>query len=168
LPGSRIPKKISKKLIRNAKTVLEASCRAKRGETLLLLADRVLLPLAPAIAQAALELGLIPAIMDIRHYLASKPYGNGYVLESVKAAMDASDVVIENLADTWVPNRPSYGRLSGDPDMQDKALTGERRWMILQCRGLDEWDGEVCKPTISIDGLVIVKDGVFQDDAIRA
>jgi len=131
---------ISDKLLRNAKIMLEVSCRATQGETLLLLADEMLLPYAPGIAAAALELGLIPTIMDIRHYVASEPYGEGYVLESVKRAMDASDIVIENLADTWVPNRPGYGRLYGDPDCHDQALSGERRWMILQCTGLDEWE----------------------------
>ncbi len=141
LPGSAIDDSAaSRKLIRNAKVVLRTSCRARKGETVLLLADEVLLPFAPAIAQGALELGLIPTIMDIRHYLASEPYRDGYVIESVRAAMNASDIVLENLADTWVPNRPSYGRLSGDPRMQDAALSGERRWMILQCGGLDRWD----------------------------
>ncbi|MFC1558721.1 hypothetical protein ACFL40_05140 [candidate division KSB1 bacterium] len=128
------------KLLRNAKIVLEASCRARQGETLLIIADDKILSIAPALGLAALELGLIPAVMDIRHYLSSEPYKNGYVLESLKEAMHSSDIVIENLADTWVPNRPSYGRLSGDPDMQDKALSGERRWMILQHKGLADWD----------------------------
>ncbi len=120
--------------------MLCASCRAKKGETLLLLGDDVLLPWTPALAQAALELGLIPTILDIRHYLASEPYKSGYVMKSVVAAMKASDIVIQNLVDTWVPNRPSYGRLSGEAHMQDEALSGERRWMILQCGGLDQWD----------------------------
>lgn len=130
----------SGRLVRNAKIVLTASCRAKKGESVLLLADEILLPYAAGIAQAALELGLIPTIMDIRHYLASEPYRRGYVMKAVAEAMKAADIVIENLADTWVPNRPSYGRLSGDPLMQDKALSGERRWMILQCGGLDQWE----------------------------
>lgn len=130
----------SRKLLRNARIVLETACRARAGESLLLLADDVLLPYAPAISEAALELGLIPTTIDIRHYVSSAAYADGYVLESVKAAMDASDIVIQNLADTWVPNRPGYGRLCGDPEAHDQALSGERRWMILQPRGLEEWD----------------------------
>lgn len=128
------------KLLRNAKIVLEASCHAKSGQTLLIIADDKILSIAPALALAGLELGLIPAVMDIRHYLASEPYKNGYVLESVKEAMHASDIVIQNLVDTWVPNRPGYGRLTGQPDMHDKSLNGQRRWMILQHKGLGEWD----------------------------
>jgi len=134
------PALASPNLIRNARTVLTASCDARPGETLLLLADSVLLPYAPGIAQAGLELGLVPSVLDIRHYLASEPYRRGYVLKSVLAAMKASDIVIENLADTWVPNRPSYGRLSGDPRAEDQALSGDRRWMILQCGGFDQWE----------------------------
>ncbi|MBN1292329.1 MAG: hypothetical protein JXB48_10865 [Candidatus Latescibacteria bacterium] len=128
------------KLLRNAKIVLEASCRAKQGETLLIIADDILLPYAPAIAEAALSIGVIPSIVDIRHLVKSEQYKDGYVLQSLKEAMDTSDIVIENLADTWVPNRPGYGRLYGNPDMHDKSLSGERRWMILQCNGLGEWD----------------------------
>ena len=33
--------------------------------------------------------------------------------------------------------------------------------------GLKHMDGEVCKPTISIDGLVIIKQGIFQDNAME-
>ncbi len=33
--------------------------------------------------------------------------------------------------------------------------------------GPKHMDGEVCKPTISIDGLVIMKDGIFQDKAME-
>ena len=135
-------KPISDALLRNAKIVLKVCCRAVRGETLLLLADDTLLPYAPGIAAAALELGLVPAIMDIRPYVASESYRRGRVLGSVKSAMESSDIVIESLADTWVPNRPGYGRLCGDPDYHDKALSGERRWMILQCNGLEEWEVE--------------------------
>lgn len=135
-----VKKATPEKLLRNAKIVLEASCRAKSGETLLIVADDKILHVAPALALAGLELGLIPSIIDIRTYLASEPYKTGYVLESLKEAMHSSDIVIENLVDTWVPNRPGYGRLTGEPDMHDKALSGERRWMILQHKGLGEWD----------------------------
>jgi len=134
------PSPLSPRLLRNAGTVLETSCRAAPGETLLLLADEILLPYAPALAAAALDLGLIPTTLDIRHYVASEQYADGYVLESVKQAIEASDIVLQNLADTWIPNRPGYGRLCGEPDLHDLALTAERRWMILQCRGLEEWE----------------------------
>lgn len=108
---------ISDRLLRNAKIMLKVSCRATQGETLLLLADETLLPYGPGIATAALELGLIPTIMDIRHYVASEPYSEGYVLESVKRAMDASDIVIENLADTCIsPWATTCGEMSSYMD----------------------------------------------------
>ncbi|MDP6776754.1 MAG: hypothetical protein QGI83_08315 [Candidatus Latescibacteria bacterium] len=137
-PSPHVPP--SEKLLRNARIVLESSCRARAGESLLLLADDVLLPYAPALSRAALDLGLIPTTLDIRHYVSSGPYAEGHVLQSVRAALDATDIVIQNLADTWVPNRPGYDRLYGHPDAHDQALSGERRWMILQCNGLEEWD----------------------------
>lgn len=136
------PIPLSDRLLQNARTVLENSCCAAPGETLLLLADEILLPYAPALAAAALDLQLIPTTLDIRHYVTSQQYAAGYVLESAKQAIQASDIVLQNLADTWVPNRPGYGRLCGDPDLHDQALTAERRWMILQCRGLEEWEAD--------------------------
>jgi len=131
---------IATKLLQNAKIVLEESCRAKQGETLLILADEILLPYAPALSSAAMDLGLIPAVFDIRDYLTTPAYKKGLVLQSVKAAIESSDIVIQNLADTWDPNRPDYGRLTGKPEMQDAALTSERRWLIIQPKGMEEWN----------------------------
>lgn len=131
---------IPAKLLQNAKIVLEESCRAKEGETLLILADEILLPYVPALSAAALDIGLIPTITDIRDYLKTPAYSKGYVLQSLKAAIESSDIVIENLADTWVPNRPDYGRLTGKPELQDAALTAERRWFIIQPKGMEEWN----------------------------
>ena len=133
-------KRLSPKLIENAKIVLEASCRAKAGESVLVVADDKLLPYGSAFAQAAVELDMIPAVIDIRHYISSQSYKDGSILKPLKEAIIAADIVIENLADTWVPNRPGYGRLLGDPDLHDKSLTAERRWMILQCNDMEEWD----------------------------
>lgn len=130
------------RLLRNAKLTLETSCRAKAGESLLILADEIMHPYADGIAAAARELGLLPLVMDIRAYLASPAYQTGAVSKPLLAAMEAADIVLENLADTWVTNRPDFGRLSGNPHRQDESLTGERRWLILQCRGLDEWEIE--------------------------
>lgn len=130
------------RLDRNARIVLTHACRAKSGESLLILVDEVMRPWAEGLSRAATALGLVPVVMDVRKYLASQAYAEGYVLESVRAAIASSDIVLENLPDTWVPNRPSYGRLTGEPDLEDQALSGERRWMILQCGGLDEWEVE--------------------------
>jgi len=133
-------KSLPERLLRNARIILETSCRAKEGESLLILADEKLLPISPALVSAALELKLVPAVMDIRGFLSSTQYREGYVYNPLAKAMEAADIVIENLADTWVPNRPDFGRLFGDYTFQDRSLNGERRWMIVQCDGMDKWN----------------------------
>jgi leucyl aminopeptidase (aminopeptidase T) len=119
------------KLLQNAKIVLDASCRAKPGETVLMVADEKLLPYAPALASAAVELGLVPAIIDVTHFLSSPAYSEGRILEPLKAAMEASDIVIGNTRDVHDPTRADYARLVGDPDVHDSCLTAERRWVYL-------------------------------------
>lgn len=131
---------ISEKLLKNARIILEISCMAKKGESVLIIADEKLLPWSPALVRAALELDLMPLVIDIRGFLESKQYKEGYVLRSLVDAMGSADIVLENLVDTWVSNRPDFGRLFGDYTYQDKALTGERRWVIVQCDGMDKWD----------------------------
>ena len=133
-------KSLPERLLKNARIILETSCRAKEGESLLILADEKLLPISPALVSAALELKLVPAVMDIRGFLSSTQYREGYVYNPLAKAMEAADIVIENLADTWVPNRPDFGRLFGDYTFQDRSLNGERRWMIVQCDGMDKWN----------------------------
>jgi leucyl aminopeptidase (aminopeptidase T) len=131
---------MDQKLLQNARIVLDASCRAKPGETVLIVADEKLLPYAPALASVAVELGLVSAIVDVTHFLAGPSYGEGRVLEPLKAAMEAADIVIGNALDIQVPNRPDFSRFTGDPDVHDSCLTAERRWVYLQCNGVEKWD----------------------------
>ncbi len=136
-----VKKNTPEKLLRNAKIVLEASCGAQKGETLLVIADEKILPIAPALALAGLELGLIPTIIDIRYYLACEQYQNDYLLQSLKDALYSSNIVLQNNADTWEPHRPSYAFLTRDSAVQDKKIhTGEIRWKLLQWKGMGEWD----------------------------
>jgi len=128
------------KLLENARIILQASCRAQPGETVLVVADAALLPYGPALAAAAVDLGLVPAIMDIAHFLSSPSYGEGRVLEPLKAAMEAADIVIGNTLDVHDPNRADFSRLVGDPDVHDRCLTAERRWVYLQCNGVEKWN----------------------------
>jgi hypothetical protein len=130
---------LPERLLVNARIILETSCRAKQGDSVLILADKKLLPFSPALVSAALELKLVPAVMDIRGFLSSTQFKEGYVYKPLAKAMEAADIVIENLVDTWVTNRPDFGRLFGDYTYQDKSLNGERRWMIVQCDGMDKW-----------------------------
>jgi leucyl aminopeptidase (aminopeptidase T) len=131
---------MDQKLLENARIVLEASCRAKPGETVLLVADERLLPYAPAFATAAVGMGLLPAIFYISHFLSSRAYDEGRVLEPLKAAMEAADIVIGNTLDVHDPKRADFSRLVGDRDAHDRCLTSERRWVYLQCNGVEKWD----------------------------
>ena len=128
------------RLLQNAKIVLEASCRAKPGETVLMVADDKLLPYAPALASAAVELGLVPATIDITHFLSSPAYDENRILEPLKAAMEAADIVIGNTRDVHDPDRADFARLVGEPELHDSCLTAERRWVYLQCNGVEKWD----------------------------
>jgi hypothetical protein len=105
-----------------------------------MVADEALLPYAPALATAAVELGLVPAIIDITHFLSSPAYDEGRILEPLKAAMEESDIVIGNTLDVHDLTRADYARLVGDPDVHDSCLTAERRWVYLQCNGVEKWD----------------------------
>ncbi len=126
-------------MIENARIVLEVSCRARAGESLLILADDAMRTRVPALCAAARGIGVVPVVLDVQEFLSAPAYARGYIHPALKAAIEAADIVLQNLPDTWVTNRPDYGRLTGRPDLQDAALTGERRWCILQCRGMEQW-----------------------------
>ena len=72
---------LSDRLLKNARTVLEVSCRARSGESLLLLADHVLLPYAPALARAALDMG-------VNFFDTADIYGHGHSEELLGKAME--------------------------------------------------------------------------------
>jgi len=129
------------RLLENAKTVLEASCRARAGESVLVLVTSdAIAERAPALIAAALELGLLPAAMDIRGFVDSPAYRQGLLQEPVKAAIEAADIVLNNIVHVHDSMRPDFSRLLGDPDVHDKTLNGERRWVYVQCAGMEEWD----------------------------
>ena len=46
---------VSGRRLKNARIILETSCRAKEGESVLILADEKLLPYAPALVTASLN-----------------------------------------------------------------------------------------------------------------
>jgi leucyl aminopeptidase (aminopeptidase T) len=131
---------MDKKLIENLKIVLEGSCRANPGESLLIVADDALYPYASALTIAALELELIPATIDLRDFITSQAYKDKVIYEPLKAAMQAADIVIGNTRDVHDPNRADFSRLVGNPDVHDQSLTAERRWVYLQCNGVEKWD----------------------------
>lgn len=123
----------------NARIVLEASCRAKPGEQVLIIADTVIGPIAGTIAAAAVDLGLLPMIADITHFLGSPAYEQNRYLRHLQEAMKVADIVIFNTKDVHDPNRSDFSRLMGDADVHDMHLTADRRWVYLQCAGMDQW-----------------------------
>ena len=128
--------------LKNARIVLETSCRAATGETVLIIADKKLKPVAVTLADAAVDLGLLPMIADITHFLASPSYGDGRYLGHLQEAMKAADIVIFNTRDVHDPNRSDYSRLMGDADLHDSRLSADRRWVYLQCDGMGKWNIE--------------------------
>ncbi len=131
---------MSDRLLLNAKILLEASCRARAGDSVLVLVTTdAIAERAAALVAAALELGLLPTVMDIRGFVGSPAYRQGRLLEPVKAAIEAADIVLNNIVHVHDSKRPDFSRLLGDPDIHDKTLDGERRWVYVQCAGMDEW-----------------------------
>jgi hypothetical protein len=129
------------RLLQNARMILEASCRARPGEcVLVLVTSDAIAARAPALTAAALQLGLLPTTMDIRGFVASPAYRQGRILRPVKAAIEAADIVLNNIVHVHDSRRPDFSRLLDDPDIHDKTLDGERRWVYVQCAGMDEWD----------------------------
>lgn len=127
-------------MLRNARIVLEVSCRARPGESVLILVDDPLAQCADALVAAALEIGAVPLVTDIRPFLRSPAYRQGRLLEPLKAALEAADIVIANTADVHDANRADYARLTGDQDMHDRCLNGERRWVYVQPHGMAHWE----------------------------
>ncbi len=126
--------------VQNARIVLQASCHAQAGETLLLVvANDSLAQRIPALVAAARELGLVATIMDIRPFVSDRAYAEGRVLEPVRNAILAADIVIANIEHLHNAARPDFSRLLGDPDANDRSLTAERRWVYLTCNGMQDW-----------------------------
>ena len=129
------------RLLENARTVLEASCRARSGESILVIVtSEAMLERTPALVAAALDLGLVPAAIDIRAFIASPAYNTGCILNPLKAAIKSADIVINNIEHVHNAKRPDYSRLLGEPDAHDLSMTAERRWVYLQCGGMEKWN----------------------------
>lgn len=119
--------------LRNAKLILEVSCLGRPGESVLIAMQKKFSVYAEALVQAAEELRMMPALMDLTAYVNGEAYEQGRVLPPLKAAMEAADIVI-------LAAGGKFGELVGDPDMSDIALTAQRRWMHLQNNGMEQWD----------------------------
>ena len=129
------------RLLQNARIVLEAACRARSGESVLVIVtSEAILERTPALVTAALDLGLVPAVIDIRSFIASPAYGAERILQPLKAAIESADIVVNNIEHVHNAKRPDYSRLLGDPDAHDLSLTAERKWVYLQCGGMQEWN----------------------------
>ena len=123
--------------LKNARIVVEVSCQAQPGESVLILTDanegRV--ARAQALAAAATELGALPAIMDVSDYkvLWKQSEAMGPVFPQVKAAVEAADITI-NIGG------PRFDTVLGDADAWDYNLTCAERRVYLMCGGMDVWE----------------------------
>jgi leucyl aminopeptidase (aminopeptidase T) len=129
---------VNDRLAENSHLAVKTSCLARRGETVLIITDQNLMKYARAAATAAIDCGALPVVIDVDDFTSTTAYREGIVMKPLKAAIESSDIVICNrrLADD---NFIGYGRLLGNPDLHDYALTAERRWMYLCCNGMEEW-----------------------------
>jgi leucyl aminopeptidase (aminopeptidase T) len=125
------------RLLKNARIVVEISCRVKANESVLIL-TKLREPegrrwhYSRALGSAAAELGAMPVVMDLAHYTLTQSYRDGRILKPLKAAIESADVVIaDNL---------NYADILGDPDMHDLSLTAEQRRVYLQNNGMEEWE----------------------------
>jgi leucyl aminopeptidase (aminopeptidase T) len=135
---------LSRRFVENARITLETACLAKRGESVLIVTDRTpeWVACTRALEAAAVELGLVPVVMDISAYsdiVTDKAQrkavlGKSTAVKPIKSALEAADLVVR------MPTlRASYWRLLDDPDASDRALTAEERRMVLQTTNMDRW-----------------------------
>lgn len=132
----------AERLARNARITLEVSCAVQPGETVLICARQrhtkypcgeKLAVYAQALAAAAVEIGAHPVILDITSFLSSRAYAEGKVLEPIRAAMRAADVVVNTMDDVH------YNRLLGLEDNDDSFLSAGLRRVFIQSNGMEEW-----------------------------
>jgi hypothetical protein len=142
--------------LKNARIILEASCLAKLGESVLIITDRTPKRMACALAleTAASDLGLIPVIMDVSaygrlcegkstaHWHVTSAYDpqllKSLMLKPVKNAIEAADIVI--LTGTSWGMRPNYSFIFGTRDADDAVLDGRLRRFQLLGTEIDEWE----------------------------
>jgi hypothetical protein len=134
-------------LIKNAKIILEVSCLGKPGESVLILTDRdsARMACSRALEVAALDLGLVPVIMDVTAYgklgveKARRDPLVGIMtsirVEPVKKAVESADIVIRSIGMELY-----YTTILGDPNAADIFITGKDRRMQLQTLDMDKWN----------------------------
>ena len=147
------------RLLENARILLEVSCRATTGETVLILSNAQFHRYARAVAQAAETLDLHPVIMDLGEYPFERDINHLYApsppLPAVAEALRVADLVI---------NIPpfSYNRLIGESANDDAYLSASQRWVSLQSNRMEDWRldaAEVAAIRIRTEWLLGVVDG---------
>ena len=150
-----VNKNLGKKIVRNARIALEASCQGKPGESVLVLVDKdpQRVQCAQALEAAALELGMKPIIMDLsaysglchdesfiyndQKYPTDQAELDARVLKPAKAAAEAADIVICLRSPGLTL---TYANLFGVPHMDDICLTGKGRRMEYQYVNMENWN----------------------------
>ncbi|HUT59647.1 MAG TPA: hypothetical protein VNA25_17510 [Phycisphaerae bacterium] len=133
----------SDRLAHNARITLEVSCCLKPGETVVILTKHTdtryttgdkLLMYSRALADAAAEMGALPTILDVTHFLSSETYESGGAIKPIREALHSADVVIATMDQVRV------NQLVGREDNDDEFLTAGTRRMSLQGNGMELWE----------------------------
>lgn len=150
-----VNRNLSEKIVENAKIALRDSCRAKPGESVVVLVDKEpqRVQCAQALEAAAVELGLKPMIIDLsvysglvhdpsfvhndQKYPTDKAELESRVLKPAKAAAEAADIVLCLRSPGLTL---TYANLFGVPHMDDMCLTGEKRRMEYQYVNMENWN----------------------------
>jgi len=123
---------IEANLLKNAGIVLEVSCHVKAGESVLIIVSKKEgdssgpnLREARALAQAAVELGAYPAIIDVIEFASTPYFKTNKGIAPLTAAFKEADVII-----AWTRDYKRLGLYENDST--DVHLIGKGRRMILQ------------------------------------
>jgi leucyl aminopeptidase (aminopeptidase T) len=160
---------LSSLFLRNARITLDVACLAKPGESVLILTDRnpERMACSRALEAAAVELGLVPVIMDVSAYGSlglGKARRDALVgvmtsmsVKPVKNAVESADIVIR------IPGMNlHYTSILGDPEANDKFLTAQQRRMQLQSTNMDTW--EITEDEVA----AIRRRTIWLDDRLRS
>ncbi len=134
------------RLRQNARITVEVACGVTCGDSVLIITERQskppyhddLRPIAAALAEACIDLGAPPTVMDIGLYVHSTAFEQGEPLKPLIAAIRAADVCI-NAVD-YVNFERLLRERPDEPLAVDGYITATQRCFALQSHGMDRWD----------------------------
>ena len=130
----------------NARITVEVACGVKPDDAVLIISEARskapyhddLLPIVTALADACIDLGAHPAILDIGRFVHSPAFEAGTPLKPLIAAIQAADVCINAV------DYVNFERLLRDradaPLVVDGYITATQRYFALQSHKMDQWN----------------------------